>query len=385
MTERILTPLSAAGLAALLVGLGFGRFAYTALVPGLIGEHWIVPGETGTLAAANFAGYLVGALAGAPIARRIGVPQALRLGMVMTALAFVGSALPFGFALLAFSRFLVGFTAAAMMVVAPPAILRQTDPRRRGRVAGVLFTGVGIGIAASGTLVPLLARWGVGATWLALAAVTAALALATWRAWPASPPPVPAGTAAVPRGLPPGFTVFLLGYCTDGAGFLPHTVYWVDWIARDLGQGLAAGGLHWTLFGLGAICGPLIAGRFADRFGFRDALAGALAIKGLAVALPLVSIAFPVLAVSSFVVGALTPAAATLASGRSGEISGPARHPLAWSLATAAFAATQALGALAFARLLALTGSHMALFAVGAAVLLLGAGLILSGRRPTPG
>ena len=376
MTEsrRLLSPLALAGLAALIVGLGFGRFAYTALVPGLIGEGWIGPTGAGPLAAANFAGYLAGALAGAPLARRFGTATTLRLTMAATALALFAGVVPLGIVWLALARFAAGVGGAVLMVVAPTTVLRLAEPARRGTVAGVVFTGIGIGIALSGTLVPMLARAGIAPTWAALGLAAGLLTLLTWRAWPDVPV---AAAAPHEKGLPKGFVLLALGYCTDAAGFVPHTVYWVDFVARDLGRGLAAGGLQWTLFGLGAALGPVIAGRIADRFGFRRALAGALLVKAVGVALPLASVAFPALALSSLIVGALTPGAAMLASGRAGEIAGPARHAATWALATAAFAAVQALAALAFSRLLVATGSYYALYAVGAGLLVAGAFTVL--------
>lgn len=376
--DPVLSPRSAAGLAALLVGLGFGRFAYTALVPGLIGEGWIDPTGAGPLAAANFAGYLAGAILGAPLARRFGTRATLRLTMIASALSLAAGMVPLGSVILCLARFGAGVGGAILMVVAPTTILRFADPAKRGAVAGIVFTGIGLGIAASGTVVPLLAKAGVAVTWGVLALVAGLLAALTWRAWP----DVPVAPAAPhEKGLPKGFLLFAFAYCTDAAGFVPHTVYWVDWIARDLGRGLAAGGLQWTFFGLGAMAGPILAGRAADRFGFRTALAGGLAIKAAGVALPLVANGFVALAISSMVVGALTPGCALLASGRAGELAGPARHAHAWALATAAFACVQAFGALVFSRLLAATGSYLALFAVGAACLAVGTLAVLAGPK----
>ena len=174
---RVLTPTAAAGLAALLVGLGFGRFAYTAQVPGLIGEGWIDPSGTGPLAAANFAGYLIGALAGAPLARRFGTARVLRFTMIATAASLIAGMAPLGLVWLALARLGAGVGGAVLMVVAPTAVLRLADPLRRGATAGVVFTGIGLGIAASGTLIPILAGAGVAATWGVLGGLAAILAI----------------------------------------------------------------------------------------------------------------------------------------------------------------------------------------------------------------
>ena len=50
---------------------------------------------------------------------------------------------------------------AASTVLAAPTVLPHIPPSRRGLVGGVIFMGVGAGIAASGTLVPLLLRQGL--------------------------------------------------------------------------------------------------------------------------------------------------------------------------------------------------------------------------------
>ncbi len=65
------------------------------------------------------------------------------------------------------------------MVLAAPTILPHVAPSRRGLVSGGIFMGVGFGIAASGTLVPLLLRSGLQQAWLGLGA--AALLLTAGR------------------------------------------------------------------------------------------------------------------------------------------------------------------------------------------------------------
>jgi hypothetical protein len=47
------------------------------------------------------------------------------------------------------------------MALAAPAVMPAIPAEHRGLAGGAIFTGVGLGIAASGTLVPLLMRWGL--------------------------------------------------------------------------------------------------------------------------------------------------------------------------------------------------------------------------------
>ena len=151
-----------AGFAASLVGIGLARFAYTPLLPALIGAHWFDPSKAAYLGAANLAGYLAGAIFGRSMAARTSTVFMLRAMMLLASVAFFACAWPVSFAWFFTWRFLSGTAGGALMVLAAPTVLAHVTPSRRGLVAGIIFMGVGVGIAASGTLVPLLpvsTRW----------------------------------------------------------------------------------------------------------------------------------------------------------------------------------------------------------------------------------
>ena len=155
-----------AGLSASLVGIGLARFAYTPLIPALIAAHWFAPASVIYLGAANLAGYLAGALAARPLAAwkpRAGV---LRGMMLLATASFFASVAPVSLAWFGAWRFAAGLAGGVIMVLAAPTILPHADPKRRGLIGGLIFTGVGLGVAASGTLVPLLLRAGLPATWI---------------------------------------------------------------------------------------------------------------------------------------------------------------------------------------------------------------------------
>src|SRR5438270_11204850 len=161
-----------AALAANLVGIGLARFGYTPLIPALIAAGWFAPSTAVYLGAANLAGYLAGALGARAMAARTGAPTLLRGSMLLTAASLFACALPFGFAWFFVWRFLSGGTGGVLMALAAPSVMPGIPAARRGLAGGAIFTGVGLGIAASGPLVPFLMHWGRAAAWLGLGAIT---------------------------------------------------------------------------------------------------------------------------------------------------------------------------------------------------------------------
>jgi len=354
-----------AGLCACLVGLGLARFAYTPLIPAVIGAGWFTPADAAYLGAANFAGYLLGAVGGRSLAARLPIVAVLRLMMLLAAASFVASAWPLSFLWFFLWRFVAGIAGGALMVLGPTLALSATPAERRGLAGGIVFTGVGLGIVASGTLVPLLIDSGLRETWIALGLLCFVLTLAAWSGWPTSSAPAPPSEAPASRGLIP----FYVEYGLSAVALVPHMVFLVDFIARGLDQGLAIGGRYWVVFGIGAALGPVLAGMIADRIGFGRALRLSFVVVTVLIALPAFVSSDAALIVSCLVVGAFVPGVAGLALGRVHElVAGPARAR-AWSVCTVAFAIGQASGAYAFSFLYALYGSHALLFLLGAAAL----------------
>jgi predicted MFS family arabinose efflux permease len=278
------------------------------------------------------------------------------------------------------------------MVLAATTILPHVPAGRRGLASGAIFTGVGIGIAASGTLVPLLMRIGLMETWLGLAALTFALTLLAWGGWPRGAARPHRAEAAAPLRSGPVLGALLIEYALNAAGLVPHMVFLVDFIARGLGQGLEIGSIYWVLFGLGATVGPLCAGALADKIGFRTALRAAFVIQAVAIGALAVTSSNVALVVSSVVVGAFTPGVVPLVLGRVHELVADAKGRAAtWGFATTAFSLGQAAAAYGFSFLFAHSaGGYTLLFTLGACALIvalaidLAAGAVVSSLKPSP-
>lgn len=387
-------------LCASLIGIGLARFAYTPLIPALIAEQWFSPAQAAYLGAANLAGYLVGALFAGRIGAARSVPW-LRAMMLLATASFFASAWRSPFAWFFLWRFGSGVAGGALMVLAALAVLPHVPPGRRGRVGGIIFTGVGLGIAASGTLVPILMQLGLQATWISFGLVALALTIAAWSGWPLvaastdAPPALqlqrsrPPSSAGALRGFGPGFGLLCIEYALNAVGLVPHMVFLVDYIARGLGQGLSVGGLYWTIFGIGAIVGPVLTGLVADRVGFRRTLRLGFIIQAAAVALIALTDQTVALIASSAIVGVFVPGVVPLVLGRMHELVHDAsRRQAAWSWCTTAFAIGQAGAAYGFSYLFSRMGggAYELMFVLAAAALILAFLLDItpSARRANP-
>lgn len=371
------------GLCALLLGLGLARFGYTPLIPVLVQDNWLSAGDAGYLGATNLFGYVAGSLLATTMAKFVPVPRMARASMLIAAFSLIACALPWGFAWFVPWRFIAGFTGGLLMVAGIPLILSRAPVAQRGRTNGIIFTGVGLGIMMAGTLVPALASLGPGPIWSGMGALALIIAVLTWKQWDSDTalPPPPAGEAPA-RAFTRPVALLLAAYTLDSAGFVPHTVFWADYVARGLGLGVTAGGFYWVLFGVGALFGPMLVGFAAEWFGFYRSIIGVLTIKSAAIALPLVSQHPVALAVSAMTVGAMTPGISALASGRVIELVGYGAHRQVWGWLTAGFAGASAGIGYVFSYLFDMTHSYNLLFALGASGIFTAMILTIFVRKP---
>jgi len=352
------------GLLATLTGVGLCRFAYTPLIPFMIAAGVVTETGAAYLGAANVAGYLAGAALAAPLAARFGLGRAIRTCFAASVLALAACIWPGGFGWYAPWRVLAGATGAVLMVLAPSFLIAELPAGERGRSGGVIYTGVGAGIALSSLIVPPLAGVRIAWAWAALALGALLTAVATWPRWRGG---VAVSRASLSlRGLGAPALLVALAFGMDGVGFIPHMLFWVDYIARSLALGTTAAASQWLIFGIGALLGPWLSGAVGDRIGIGRALILAFALKSAAALLPALTAALPLLTISSLIAGAFTPGIAALSAARMAELVAPSRQIHAWGFATLVFGSFQAVGAYGMAYAYAAWRSYVPLYAAGA-------------------
>ena len=150
-SRNLRPPMVVQGAAVLAVSMGIGRFVYTPILPLMVREAGLSKSFGAALATANYAGYLLGALAGivAPgLVRSTGVMRVALLASVATLALMPATHDHAAWFVL---RFVAGGASALVFMFVVSAMLSHLRPA--DYLVGWGFGGVGAGIALSGVLV----------------------------------------------------------------------------------------------------------------------------------------------------------------------------------------------------------------------------------------
>jgi len=380
MDEKLKQPHSLAyaftGLVTLLVGIGIGRFGYPPLIPAIVNQKWFTVEQADYLGAANLTGYIIGSVTATLLNKYVKSVTLIRMMLILTALTFLGCAFNLSFPLYFTLRVLAGITGGVLMVLTAPTLFKYTSKEKKGLIGGFIFSGVGIGIALSGTIIPLLVNKGLSLTWFAYAVTAIVLILVAWNGWPKGSnerhniTPITQGSGV--RFWNKTVVLLVVSYASNAIGFVPHTVFWVDFVSRGLNLGIGTGTQLWVLLGLSAAIGPLLTGFIADKIGFAKSIRISLLIKAIGVVLPLISTSIWSLAISSIFVGSLALGISSLAAGRTAELVSPNLQKKVWGYMTVTYSIAHAFTAYILTYLFSVYGSYYMLFTIGAISLIIG-------------
>src|SRR5260221_7688835 len=158
-----------AGLAALAIAMGVGRFAFTPLLPMMQQDAGLSLAQGGYLASANYVGYLAGALwAMRPALSDV----AIRASLLAIGVSTLAMGVTHGMAAWVLWRMVAGMASAWALVHVSSWCLEQLNASGKPGLGGVVFSGVGWGMALPGSV--CLALMGGGTTssptWIRLGA-----------------------------------------------------------------------------------------------------------------------------------------------------------------------------------------------------------------------
>lgn len=250
-----------AAMISLAVAMGVGRFAFTPLFP-LMVRDGLLDSEAGALlAASNYLGYLLGAL----LAARIKVKSAtlLAIGLISTVAVTAAVGWTSSVASWAILRFLAGVMSAWTLVATSAWGLGWLASLGRAHLAGVIFAGVGLGIAAAGVFCLIVAGAGVSSLkmWIELALLAAiAVLIPLAVSWHLPVPVIDAGTPAPQsslRNAPSNTGGLIVCYTLFGFGYILPATY-LPALARQLVDDPQVFGWAWPLFGSAAALSTMV-------------------------------------------------------------------------------------------------------------------------------
>jgi len=364
------------GMLALAIAIGVGRFAFTPILPMMQKDHGLTLRIAGLLASANYVGYFVGALSAIWIRMRIAT--VVRVSVVAIALLTGAMGVihnPVAWLLL---RGLAGIVSAWIFVFASAYVLQQLAILERRPLSGVVFGGVGFGIALTGALCLLFLHlsWSSDQAWVAVSAVALMLATACWpgyrNATLASVSATTTDTASLQ--LRPHMRMIIC-YAILGFGYIiPGT--FLPAMARQIIPDPVVFGWAWPIFGSAAFISTLMAGWLLAHLPNRVIWALSHVVMAIGVAMPVLLPGMTGIVIAALCVGG-TFMVATMTGMQEARAAAPEHASRLMAAMTAAFGVGQIIGPLLVSLVADLRFGMNALL-TGAALLLLGSAAVLA-------
>ncbi|SIT38433.1 Arabinose efflux permease family protein [Paraburkholderia piptadeniae] len=386
-------------MAALAVALGVGRFAFTPLLPLMLHGGALDIRHGGWLASLNYAGYFLGAIACAAL--RVDAARMVKTGLALTVLLVLAMGVTDQFWIWAAVRFVTGAVSAWTFVFASQWGLRRLAELGANEWGGVIYTGPGVGIAATGLLVSAAGAhgaYGASAGWIGFGLMSAVLTALVWRAFASTPTMTAAShnmrnTAQSTRAAQPHHAHphradalwLIVLYGVPGFGYI-ITATFLPVIARAaLPAGSPWPDLFWPMLGGALVVGALAGARLPGHWDNRTLLAGCYVLQALGIVSGIASPTAGGFAIGSALIGLPFTAITLFAMREARRLHGDDAAGL-MGYATAAYGLGQIAGPLVAAPIAAHTGSFTPALLLAAGALLAGAvGLVVVALvRPRP-
>lgn len=373
--------LALAGMTALAVAMGIGRFVYTPILPGMMEELHLTPADAGWIASANYLGYLIGALAAAGGwahgRERLLMFASLAASAVFAALMGLNETMAAFLAI----RFLAGLASAFVMVFMSSIVFSHLAKAGRGDLQALHFGGVGLGIAASSALLAILvtAHAGWPAGWLWSGAISAVglllVAILAGSATPANGVDGPEPALPKDRSL----TKIILAYGLFGLGYVVTATFLVAIVRQD-GGGRVFEASVWMIAGLAGFPSTWFWQKLAGRIGLYTAYAVSCLVEVVGVIASVVVKGFSGPLLAAVLLGGTFIAITAFGLQAARQLAPQAPRRI-FAVMTAAFGLGQIIGPIA-AGLLAQASGNYVLASIMAAAALLVSGVVAWSAAP---
>jgi MFS family permease len=331
-------PLSVAlaGMAALAVMMGIGRFAFTPIFPMMATESGLSVSVGISLASANYAGNLLGAVSA--IVVRVPAARAIRWGLVAIGVTTLAMGLEHRLAVWLALRAITGFATAWVLVFVSAWSLERLAPCGRPFFTSAVFAGYGVGFTVAGGVCLLLMRAHASAAdaWIIFGVLALGVALVTWPVFGR------ATTASTEHGSPdahrPRWNLdwirLVLAYGAFGFGYIIPATF-LPLIARKAVADPLLFGWVWPIFGLAAAGSTFAVTRLSRSLGDRRVWSLGHLVLAVGVGLPVTAPGFVPVVVSALLVGGTFTVITMVGFQEARTVAGRRARPLIAAMVTA--------------------------------------------------
>ncbi len=357
------------GLLTTVTAHGFGRMAYTLLLPAMKDGLLFDYTQLGLLGTANFIGYLSMAIIGGFLAAKFGTRSVITAALALMGVTMILTGMTQSFWFAFFMRLLTGLGNGAAFVPAMALGSAWFSVRHRGFATGIVSGGIGLGTLISGILIPyILKSYGADGwrySWFILGAIVLAAAVVVFiliRNQPGDKGLLPVGekadSNAGQKSLASNVSALDFGrvyrmkalwylglvYFFYGLSYIIYIVFFAAYLIKEMGYSEAwAGGLWATVGGLSIFCGVLWGG-ISDRIGRSKGASLAYLVLGLSYityALLKFEVGFYI---SATLFGLTAWSIPTIMAATAGDLVGPRLAPAALGFVTLFFGIGQSIG-----------------------------------------
>jgi MFS family permease len=367
--RRSALAIALAGLVALAVAMGIGRFAFTPILPMMQEDAGVSIATGGWLASANYLGYLAGALS--VIWWRIAATIGIRVGLATIGLATLAMGLEHHLPVWLALRALAGVASAWVLIYVSAWALEHLAALNRPALGNTVYAGVGTGIALAGGLCLALMLSGAGSAraWIVLGVLSIVLSVAIWSVFRGSPVSPVAAERLADRGMVWDRESIRLVLCYGAFGFgyiIPATFLPV--MAKQVIRDPAVFGWSWPLFGAAAMGSTLATAMLRSLVTTRRLWIASHLVMALGVVLPVVWSGIVPIMLAALLVGG-TFMVITMVGMQEARSVGGARATGLMAALTSAFALGQIAGPISVSLVVGAGGNVSAALVIACAVL----------------